>query len=180
MKKIVVSAIGKDRPGIVAGLTELLFFAGCNLEDSAMTILEGEFAILLICSKPKKISIKQFQSALDRQAKKLGLALTVKEMEIARGRARDDSREAVVTASGTDQTGILYRLSTTLAKHKVNITDLTSRQIPGPKKSTLYIVMIEIALPKAMVLDVLRNALEKVAKSTGLDIGLREIDVEQL
>src|SRR5437899_5188362 len=43
-----LSAIGKDRPGIVADLAELIFEHGCNLEDSSMTILGGEFAVLLL------------------------------------------------------------------------------------------------------------------------------------
>ena len=43
-----MAAIGKDRPGIVADLAELIFEHGCNLEDSSMTILGGEFAVLLL------------------------------------------------------------------------------------------------------------------------------------
>ena len=40
----IVTALGQDRPGIVAGVTKVLYDLGCNLEDSAMTRLEGEFA----------------------------------------------------------------------------------------------------------------------------------------
>ena len=45
-----LSAIGRDRPGIVADLAELIFECDCNLEDSSMTILGGEFAVLLLLS----------------------------------------------------------------------------------------------------------------------------------
>ena len=180
MKKIVVSAIGKDRPGIVAGVTEALFRAGCNLEDSAMTILESEFAILLISSKPAKISMKQFQSQLGLLAKKTGLVVQVKEMNVARGKPSGAVRSAIVSASGTDQTGILFRLATVLAKHRVNITDLASRQIPSPQKATLYAVMIEVVLPKGLALEGLRQALEQVARPMHLDLSVREISVEQL
>ena len=179
MKKIVISAIGKDRPGIVAGLTETLFLAGCNLEDSAMTILESEFAVLLIASGPSKISMHAFQARLQAQAKKMGLFADVKAMEIARGRSKP-SRCAIVTASGADQTGILCRLAGVLAKRRVNITDLTSRQIPGPGKTTLYVVMIEVALPEKLSLEDLRRDLGAVAKAMRLDVSVREISVEQL
>ena len=180
MKKIVVSAIGKDRPGIVAGVTETLFQAGCNLEDSAMTILEGEFAILLICSKPAIMPMKEFQSRMARLAKKMELLLHVKEMEVARGKASSAARTAIVTASGADQTGILYRLSSVLAKLKANITDLTSRQIPSPKKTALYVVMIEVTLPSGLDLENLRKELDRVARPMHLDLSVREISVEQL
>src|SRR5215813_1215224 len=43
-----LSAIGRDRPGIVADLAELIFESDCNLEDSSMTILGSEFAVLLL------------------------------------------------------------------------------------------------------------------------------------
>src|SRR3990172_1877507 len=45
-----LSAIGRDRPGIVADLAELIYECDCNLEDSSMTVLGGEFAVLLLLS----------------------------------------------------------------------------------------------------------------------------------
>src|SRR5438034_10836003 len=45
-----LSAIGLDRPGIVADLAELIYDCDCNLEDSSMTVLGSEFAVLLLLS----------------------------------------------------------------------------------------------------------------------------------
>jgi glycine cleavage system transcriptional repressor len=45
-----LSAIGHDRPGIVADLAHLIYECDCNLEDSSMTILGSEFAVLLLLS----------------------------------------------------------------------------------------------------------------------------------
>ena len=45
-----LSAIGRDRPGIVADLAELIYECDCNLDDSSMTILGSEFAVLLLLS----------------------------------------------------------------------------------------------------------------------------------
>jgi glycine cleavage system transcriptional repressor len=52
MKRYLLTAAGRDRPGLVAAVSKILFEEGCNLEDSAMTRLQGEFAILLILSGP--------------------------------------------------------------------------------------------------------------------------------
>ncbi len=181
MKKIVISAIGKDRPGIAAGVTEALFLAGCNLEDTAMTILEGEFAILLIASLPTKMPMAAFEHRVQQLAKKMKLVLSIKKMEVNPGaKIAGLPRTAIITASGSDQTGILYRLSGILARNKVNITDLSSRQIPGPKKTTLYTVMIETTLPRGFSLDRLRQELQAAAQAMGLDIQVREIRVEEL
>ena len=49
-----LSAIGRDRPGIVADLAELIYECDCNLEDSSMTILGSEFAVLLLLSSGER------------------------------------------------------------------------------------------------------------------------------
>ena len=48
-----VTIISKDRPGIVADVTEVLYRLGCNIEDSSCTMLGGDFAIILIVSHEK-------------------------------------------------------------------------------------------------------------------------------
>ena len=45
-----IAAIGRDRPGIVADLSECVFNCGCNLEDASMTMLGSEFATLMLVS----------------------------------------------------------------------------------------------------------------------------------
>ncbi len=44
----LLSALGKDRPGIVAGISEVLVRADCNIEDSSMTRLGESFACMLV------------------------------------------------------------------------------------------------------------------------------------
>lgn len=51
-KKFLLTAFSKDRPGIVADLSRVIYENGYNLEDSSMTNLAGEFAILLLLSAP--------------------------------------------------------------------------------------------------------------------------------
>ncbi|MCZ6785066.1 MAG: hypothetical protein O7G30_17340, partial [Proteobacteria bacterium] len=46
----ILSAIGGDRPGLVADLARLIYDADANLEDSRMTILGSDFAVILLCS----------------------------------------------------------------------------------------------------------------------------------
>ncbi len=46
----ILSAVGRDRPGLVADLAQLVYDCEANLEDSRMTILGNEFAAILLCS----------------------------------------------------------------------------------------------------------------------------------
>ena len=47
-----VTAIGHDRPGIVAAITGALLEMDGNVDDSQMSILHGQFAVMLIVSVP--------------------------------------------------------------------------------------------------------------------------------
>ncbi|MCG8010360.1 MAG: hypothetical protein JAY64_01475, partial [Candidatus Thiodiazotropha weberae] len=40
---LVISALGKDQPGIVKNLSKKILDEGCNITDSRMTVLGGEF-----------------------------------------------------------------------------------------------------------------------------------------
>ncbi|MFL5879210.1 MAG: glycine cleavage system protein R [Actinomycetota bacterium] len=52
MARFAVSVFGRDRPGIVAAVSRVLADAGCNLEDTSMTILRGHFAMMLVVAGP--------------------------------------------------------------------------------------------------------------------------------
>ena len=45
MPRFAISIFGRDRPGIVAAVTRVLADAGCNLEDTSMTILRGKVMV---------------------------------------------------------------------------------------------------------------------------------------
>ena len=71
----IVTALGQDRPGIVAGVAKVLYDLGCNLEDSAMTRLEGEFTVMLIVSCPVSLSEERLHHAFHRLQQRLGLVV---------------------------------------------------------------------------------------------------------
>src|SRR5688500_18220574 len=61
-----LSAIGQDRPGIVADLAELIYECDCNLEDSSMTILGTEFAVLLLLSSQQDEAERRLSAGCKR------------------------------------------------------------------------------------------------------------------
>ena len=61
-KTIVLTAVGQDRPGIVANVSKILYETDCNIEDSSMTILKGDFAMILIISLPKELNVTELDS----------------------------------------------------------------------------------------------------------------------
>ena len=47
MTRAVIATVAEDRPGLVSELSELVLGLDLNIEDSRMTVLGGEFAVLM-------------------------------------------------------------------------------------------------------------------------------------
>ena len=83
MKKIVVTVIGADSVGIVAGVTKELALQNINILDISQTILDGIFYIFLICDMEKaKGTLKDVQDALGMLGKELGVDVRVQLADI--------------------------------------------------------------------------------------------------
>lgn len=74
MKKIVITVIGADRVGIVAGVAKLLEKENINILDISQTILDGIFDMVLICDMEKANgSLQQIQEDMGKLGKELGV-----------------------------------------------------------------------------------------------------------
>ncbi|HZC68761.1 MAG TPA: ACT domain-containing protein, partial [Nitrospirales bacterium] len=60
----MLTAFGQDRPGIVASLAEGLYHLGCNIEDTCMTRLRDEFAMMLLVRLPAGLAQGQLTDRL--------------------------------------------------------------------------------------------------------------------
>ena len=83
MKKIVVTVIGADRVGIVAGVTKELAKENINILDISQTILDGIFDMVLICDMENaKGSLTQVQDDMGELGRELGVDVRVQLADI--------------------------------------------------------------------------------------------------
>lgn len=145
-----VTVVGRDRPGIVAGITRTLYEAGCNLEDVTSTILRGHFSMVMIVSAPAGRSREDLASVLDETAAALDVSVSLNPVTDAHeGLVRPTH---MVSVHGADKPGIVYRVASALAARGANITDLTSRVL-GSDEDPVYAVMLEVALTEGAEAD---------------------------
>ncbi len=177
MPDYAVTAIGRDRPGIVAAISRTLLELEGNIEDSQMSILRGHFAVMLIVRVPEGPTEADLAARLGGVRDELGLeALTyepVDELEASRPRASH-----VVSVYGADHPGIVAGMSAVLAAQGANITDLETR-LAGSVEAPLYVMLMEVALGEAAPQEV-RDALEEAAAEADVEVSLRELDAEAL
>lgn len=181
MKRIVLTAIGKDRPGIVAAVTEVLYKNKCNIEDSSMTILEGEFAMILIFSAPPAVSVKKLESDFQDAGKRLDLLIQLKDIEISKRKTPEAASQHMYMISllGTDQPGLVYRVAKVLADQNINITDVNTKQM-GSEANPLYAMLLEVELPSKSDPESVRKELENLGKQLHAEITIKPLDVLQL
>jgi glycine cleavage system transcriptional repressor len=169
MHELAVTAIGTDRPGIVAAVTRVLHERGGNLEDSAMTILGGQFAIVLLVSTDDEPDA--LEAALAEATAPLGLAVSVTR---AQGAGRDSEATHLLSVYGADKPGIVAGVTGALADVGANVVDLET-QLVGGSEHPVYAMLIELATDDA---DGVSRAVATACEALGVDHTLRTIDTE--
>jgi glycine cleavage system transcriptional repressor len=175
MASLALAAIGRDRPGIVAAVAKVLFELGCNVEDSSMTLLRGNFAMQLVIACPDEMSPLAVAEALRATGEELGLTFSVLEVD---DEATVPQPTHVLTVYGADKPGILYRTCDALLAVGANITDLDSRLVGA--QDTLYAVLLELEIPASVDIASLEAQLRALATEVGVDIVLNDRDADVL
>ncbi|OSM01450.1 glycine cleavage system protein R [Magnetofaba australis] len=175
----LLSLTGADRPGIVARITRVLFDTGCNIEDSSMTRLRGQFTVMLVLRLGDGVDLARLNALFAPIASDMGLNLHTAPIANAAPVAaeHEDGSCCMINVMGADKPGIVYRVTQTLADYAANVVDLET-QVGGAPGRPVYGMVIEVesvANP-----DGLRSALQALAKELDIEIGLRDADVFQL
>jgi glycine cleavage system transcriptional repressor len=180
VRHFAVTAIGRDRPGIVAAVSEILLAHRGNIEDSQMTILRGRFTIMLIVSTPDDVDVDGLASDLGRTREQLGLdALASSEVSDVET-AEETAPSHVVSVYGADHPGIVHAVTSALAERSVNITDLTTRLVGGQAGEPIYAMMMEVALPAGLSAEAVEQSLRAVGKAQGVDLTVRPLEQDVL
>jgi glycine cleavage system transcriptional repressor len=177
MHELAITAIGADRPGVVAGVTGVLADLDCNLEDTSMTILGGRFAMVLIVAVPDEVDADAVLAAVSGQATELGLDVSVHPSDTAAIAVEGDPWS--VSVYGADRPGIVHRFAVVLAEHGANITDLTTRVI-GEASRPVYAMLLDVSLPASVNPTDLHAALAAVADELGVECSMHAADADIL
>lgn len=143
---LAIQAIGKDEPGLVATITEIVSDRfGCNIDGSTMSIVGGHFACTMIASSSEAIDEAPLLGALESAAGNLQLHVSPLAGRDFRRSWHDATHEVLV--SSTERRGLVHELSQLLSREKVNIAFLSSSSNPQRNRCT---VMIAGLLPEGL------------------------------
>ncbi len=167
-----VTVVGNDRPGIVAGVTRVLYEAGCNLLDATSTILRGHFSMMLIVALPADLEPAELEDALAGVGGELGLSITVRPVQEAGGEVPEPTH--MVSVYGADQPGIVFKVTQHLAAGGANITGLSSRVI-GSDERPVYALLLEVVSDGDIAAGI-----DDLQEQLGMDVSVHPIDSDVL
>ena len=176
MKKIIISVLGYDRPGIVAAVTQLLFEQHCNIEDVSQTILQTEFAGIFIAAMPEQTSESQLLTALQERLTPMGLSVFIKAMHHGIAEAATETQPFVITTLGPDRLGLVAGITGLLASYRVNITNLKAAFRGGDDPHSNCMIY-EVDIPVATDQREFRQALSARGAELGLAVSLQHRDI---
>jgi len=174
----ILSAMGKDRPGIVADVSEVIYECGGNIEDSSMSLLRNHFALLLLFSTEREEVNQKLSSALKRVEweKKLTVFYSPISFEEAYPKLEERTDRFKITTSGVDHAGIVFKICRLLADRKVNIIDMETRRVLSAESGTpLFEMDTDISIPRSISEQGLREDLHRLANELRIDLVLRKI-----
>jgi glycine cleavage system regulatory protein/methionyl-tRNA formyltransferase len=168
---LVVTAIGRDRPGIVSLLSERAQGFGANWAGSRMTSIAGQFAGM-VHLEVATANASALVAAL-RGLEAEGLRVVI---------ARNDAPSAPpgrrivgLELAAPDRPGIVRDLSKHLAAQGVSIEDLdTGLSSAAAPHQHLFKVKALLVVPDELSNDALRTSLQALADEMMVDIALDE------
>lgn len=176
MKYFLINAFGKDKPGIVAAVSKVLYENGFNLEDSTMSRLSGEFTIMLVVETDKDLTEEELEKLFEKVKENLELNIYVKEIPYEEHKKEETDKEVYrIVVYGADKPGIVYKVSELLTKKNINIVDMTTE-----KSGDLYVLLTEVSLPENLSFEELKNDIENLKKNLNVDVSCEKIEVVEL
>lgn len=178
-KNVVITGAGQDRVGIVADLSEFLFKCGCNLLDSSMTLLRGEFALIVMASLPDELSIDDLRTRLSEFGNKWSLMLNVRECNVDLFKQEPSSFSYIIAVYCADRSGIVAGITRQLAEMKLNITDVATK-FSGTAEKSIFVMVLEVSSAEDRSAQALQEELAAKCGIPEVDITVQELETVEL
>lgn len=167
---LVITALGQDSPGIVDKLSEAVLDSGCNIVDSRMTVLGGEFAVILMVSG-KWNELAKLEDTLPAMREQLGLTVTAKRTQ--QNKASSDLIPYIVEVIAIDHPGIVYNLAHFFSSRDINIQELnTTRYAAAHTGSPMFALHMTANIPSHVRIASLREEFLDFCDAQNMDATL--------
>ena len=173
MKKVVISVLGPDRPGIIAAVSKILFQQNCNIENISQTILQSEFSGIFIVALPNVRTADKLNKELIDALNPLNLHVYLKSLDPQEEQYDYKKSEPfVITIKGPDRKGLVAGITEVIARYGVNVTHLQA-VFKGGDDPLNNIMIYEVDVPSDIDQQALQKDLRATAAALSLDLSIQ-------
>ena len=167
---LVLTFVGRDRPGLVNAIADRVASAGGAWLESRLVHLAGEFAgVVLVAAPPEKF---ETLAAMLAGLETAGLRVTISPSERA---VVPTERLVALSIVGNERTGIVRDVTQTLTRLSINIEEFSSSLEAAPfTGAEMFRAEARLRLPDGLALDELRKTLERLAGEIMVDLTVGE------
>ncbi|UGA53928.1 glycine cleavage system protein R [Vibrio sp. VB16] len=164
MKHLIITVIGKDRPGLVELLSDSVYQNNGNWLSSRLSKLAGQFAGILQIEIDEQ-HIKALRQALDQ----------IEELQIHIVEEKSQALSSPVlhylTVTVNDRPGIVKEVTAQLNQLGINIHKLKTHTQSAPNWGyPIFLAHFQLSLPDDIELSFVQQKLEMLADDLTVDI----------
>ena len=168
-KSLVVTVTGKDRAGLLESLARLIADSGGNWLESRMCRLGGDFAGILRASVPENTEKSLISALQGMHSPELNLVIGRDETAPQTGM----TQMAILNLVGQDRPGIIYHISSALARQNINVEELETECSSAPMSGEMiFRATARLQLPQTCQVSKLKKELEELGSELMVDISL--------
>lgn len=172
-EQMVITALGDDRPGLVNNLSNKLTELKLNIEDSRMSMLGGEFAIILLVSG-STASVEKFSQSVEELETTLQMKLLVKKT--VKKKSQENFIPYHIEVVSIDQPGIVQEIASFFSERDINIIDMkTTSYRAAHTGAPMFALKITVGVPDQITMSEFRETFIKICDEKNLDVKLEPI-----
>ncbi len=81
--RAIVTVLGKDKPGIIAKVSNVLADNNVNIEDISQTVMSGNFTMLMLCDiTASDKNLKELGAVLEQTGSEIGVSIHIQNEDI--------------------------------------------------------------------------------------------------
>lgn len=165
---LVISALGEDKPGIINALSKIATQNRCNILDTRMTVLGGEFALMMMVSGQPD-AIASAETALKTAADGLGLTTILKRTQPRKTSV--SSRPYRVEVVAIDHPGIVAEIAGFFSSRDMNIEEMETGAYAAAHTGTpMFSLEMTVNIPGTVAIAGLKDAFIAFCDERNLDV----------
>ncbi len=170
---IVLSAIGTDRMGVVQDISKVILGCGGNIEESRMTTLGSEFAVLMLVSGNWH-TLNRLERGLEKLSDDDTLTFAIRKT--GERPASNDRMPYAVDVVSLDQQGIVFGLANFFASRDIEVADVATRRYSAAHTGApMFAVQMAVNVPSSVHIAQLREEFLEMSDRLNLDAILEPV-----